>query len=248
MIDPDERYQRLLQDKNIEHEFVSVLETELSKLTTAPWTEFQRSAMIITSHRTVESLRYNHERYQWTISQWPAIWFVVGKKTSSALESYLQDFNASPVNIVGAESGNAETLVSVIQERAVDSEQLLFLAGDPHRPTLKEKIPQLETCITYQTVESNAFQRNLLAALDRYSTNIGLVVFSPRGIQLSLPVIVDWIASRNKAPFSFSRFVCIGETTASQVRESIRDLSALRDIPVIPAAQPTPESIIDLIT
>lgn len=209
--DTDDRFEDLFEAADFETHFIPVLDTEFVEL---PDEIPPVDAVVVTSSRAVES-----------ISSWKRLpdlkeltWFTIGPATRAALKDLgIRCKHKSP--------GTADLLAKVIASSGV--QRVLFLAGDPHRDTLKRLLRKsgvsVETRIVYRTLDHPP------ALPDADDAPDWAVFFSPRGVSVvDAHTSIDW-QSVDK--------VAIGPVTAEA-------MEACGWEPASIARTPTPEGVL----
>lgn len=207
----DDRYARTFEQAGFKPLLIPVLSTEFLKpAESVPSVE----AVVITSARAAEAVA------DWnTLDDLRSLpWFAVGKATRSTLEN-LGITCGSPA------PGSANALADAIVESGVD--RVLFLAGEPHRPELPNRLRRngvdLEIVTVYRT------HARSVDLPDDGGLPDWAVFFSPRGVRIvAEQTALDWDGVAKAA---------IGPTTAEALTEIGWEPDAI-------AESPTPESLL----
>jgi uroporphyrinogen-III synthase len=135
---------------------------------------------------------------------------VVGKKTAASLECY--GTSASFINL----GNTAEEFVADFFHRVNLGERILFPIGNLARTVIEDKISKKAECtriLFYETVLPDKINTEALNLIinDQYDL---IILSSPSGFNNLIEIL------GNKADPTHLRFVCIGQTTASEVIHS----------------------------
>jgi uroporphyrinogen-III synthase len=125
-----------------------------------------------------------------TVGDWSkTVFYGVGTATTTALHKIATSYpnsSLAPTDVRGGvETGSAEKLAHfVLKDLNIEkgTTRLLYLTGDKNRDTLPSILIEqgvvLETLQVYKTRGSRTFRRDLIDALERFSTRKCLCLFS----------------------------------------------------------------------
>lgn len=170
--------------------------------------------LIATSPRAARALRRVFDANGTLHAEWEGTpVYVVGPKTA-------ERFRDLSFDVRGADTGNAEELVSVLAD-ADPSSPLLFLSGDRRRDTLPEGLRAAGISFTEEVVYETRPRTDL--TLPPSDGETWLVFFSPSGLEALRASGVEALAEY--------RIATIGPTTAAELQDDGVEVEAVADVP-----------------